>query len=130
MHGPNAPRLDTLEQMCSPVLSTFSVPSNLHHVWAFQGKSLPAVTSMSAPLTVQPVSLEGSVEPSQAGRCTWPFGWSPFRLGSLYAHPYRRAGGNGYCFESHATLLDSGPLAISQRWEMVKARWLKEESPG
>src|SRR5579862_591042 len=55
---------------------------------------------MSAPLTVQTVSREGSVEPSQEGRCTWPFGLSPFRLGSLYSHPYRRAGGNGYCLVS------------------------------
>src|SRR5215471_907769 len=94
------PRVDTLEQMCSPVPSKFSVPATLHPVWAFQGQSLPAVKSMSAPLTVQTVSMEGSVEPSQEGRCTWPFGLSPFRPGSWYSHPYRRAGGNGYCFGS------------------------------
>jgi hypothetical protein len=70
MHGPNALRVDTLEQIFQAVPGTFAVPSILHQVWAFQGKSLLAVTSMSALLTVPTVSVEGSVEPAQAGRCT------------------------------------------------------------
>src|SRR5215469_585189 len=97
MHGPNAPRVDTLEHMYSPVPSTFSVPSKLQHGWAFHGKSLPAVKSRSAPLTGQTVRLEGSGEPTPEGRCPWPHGLSPFRPGSWSSHPYRRAGGNGYC---------------------------------
>src|SRR5215469_17870184 len=44
--------------MCSTVPSLFLYPSKLNHVWAFQGKSLPAVKSMSASLTVQTVEPE------------------------------------------------------------------------
>src|SRR5215472_901465 len=61
---------DTLGAASHLAYAGWLVPAKLHHVWAFQGKSLPAVKSMSAPLRVPTVNEKGSVEPSQEGRCT------------------------------------------------------------
>ena len=129
MNGPNAPRVDTLEQMCSPVPSKFSVPSQLHHVWAFQGKSLPAVKSMSAPLMVQTVSMEGSVEPSQEGRwtCLTACLLSGVGLGTRI-----RTAGQAETGTASSVRNASGQWTSRDLTAMVdgQARWLKEESPG
>src|SRR5690348_3953254 len=104
------------------------VPFKLHHVWAFQGKSLPAVKSMSASLRVQSVNRKGSVEPSQEGRGTWPFGWSPFMFVRLCPHlpvgivlaPYRRAGGNGSLFGAAQRFWTVDALSLVSRVRVVK----------
>src|SRR5215472_16071058 len=79
------------------------VPSKLQHVWAFQGKSLPAVKSMSAPVTGTNSQRERKRRTFARGALYLPHGWSPFRFVRLCPHlpvgivlaPYRRAGGNG-----------------------------------
>src|SRR5215469_5438184 len=123
------PRVDTLEQMCSPVPSKFSVPATLHPVWAFQGKSLPAVKSMSAPLTVQTVSREGSVEPSQEGRCTC---LTACLLSGLGLCTRIRTAGQAETGTASSVRNASGHRTSRFLSAMVdgQARWLKEESPG
>src|SRR5215472_4094838 len=53
---------DTIQSAFHLVQTRWLVPSKLNHVWRFQGKSLPAVKSRSASLTVQTVNGRGSVE--------------------------------------------------------------------
>src|SRR5215472_12257334 len=121
---------DTLQVASHLVQTRWLVPSKPNHVWAFQGKSPPAVKSRSASLTVQTVNGKGSVEPSHEGRGTWPVGWSPFRFGPivlLSVPPGRR---ERVALRRGGTLLEGGRALAFKRLKVVKPAPSKEASPG
>ena len=84
---------------------------------------------MSAPLTVQTVSMEGSVEPSQEGRCTC---LTAGLLSGLRLCTRIRTAGQAETGTASSGRNASGHWTSSFLSAMVdgQARWLKEESPG
>src|SRR5215472_17231511 len=71
---------DTLGAASHLAYAGWLVPAKLHHVWAFQGKSLPAVKSMSAPVTGTNSQRERKRMALARGALYLPHGRSPFTL--------------------------------------------------
>src|SRR5262249_23702544 len=106
-------------------------------VWAFQGKSLPAVKSMNAPLTGQTVEPERKRRTFARGALNVPHGWSPFWFcptvsppSSGDGTPLRTAGQAGTgLLRKTKPLLEGGRALARQPSEGSQARSLEGRIP-